>query len=145
VLLQGPTKGDCACGCGLFGTLRKRPLNHIRDCLCRQCMGKRNRSKGDSKARVARKALGLTGANTRHEEHWGGGLRVEVKAGAQVGPIWTRFRDARNQSEVQRPIGDNRPFAMVAMPDGQKSGLIIISLDDLAAFVAAIQEGQYEY
>ena len=67
-------------------------------------MGKRNRSKGDSKARVARKALGLTGANTRHEEHWGGGLRVEVKAGAQVGPIWTRFRDARNQSEVQRPI-----------------------------------------
>jgi hypothetical protein len=108
-------------------------------------MGKRNRLKGDSKARVARKALGIGGSNTRHEEHWGGGLRIEVKAGAQVGPIWTRFRDARNQSEVHRPIGDHRPFVMVAMPDGQKSGLIIISLDDLGAVAAAIQEGQREY
>jgi hypothetical protein len=144
-MLQGPTKGDCACGCGLFGTLRKNPLNHVRDCPCRRCMGKRNRLKGDSKARVARKALGIGGSNTRHEEHWGGGLRIEVKAGAQVGPIWTRFRDARNQSEVHRPIGDHRPFVMVAMPDGQKSGLIIISLDDLGAVAAAIQEGQREY
>lgn len=138
--LLGPSKGDCACGCGLYGTLRKRPLNHIRGCACPQCRGKRNRAKGDSKARQARKTLGLQGANTRHEEHWGGGVRVEVKAGAQVSPIWTRFRLAEEQSEQHRAFGDHRPFLMVAMPDGMKDGLIIARLSTIREVAAALIE-----
>ncbi len=121
-------KADCVCGCGLFGTPRKRPLGHIRGCECAQCRGKRNRSKGDAKARVARKALGLGGANTRHEEHWGGDMRVEVKAGAQIKPVFTAFLRCEIQSEQHRPIGDHRPFAMVAMPDGTKDGLVVMRL-----------------
>ena len=141
LLLQGPTKGDCACGCGLFGTLRKRPENHVRGCPCARCMGKRNRSKGDSKARKARKVLGIKGAMTRHEEHWGGGVRVEVKAGAQVNPIWTRFRLAEQQSEQHRPIGDNRPFILVAMPDDMNDGLVVMRLSQVHEVAAGLLEG----
>lgn len=142
--LLGPTKGDCACGCGLFGTLRKRPLNHIRGCTCPQCRGKRNRAKGDAKARVARKALGLKGANTRHEELWGGGIRVEVKAGAQVSPVWTRFRLAEEQSEQHRAFGDSRPFVLVAMPDGMKDGLIVTRLSTIRETAAALLEEMFD-
>ena len=129
-ILLGPIKGDCACGCGLFGTVRKKPEGHIRGCECVRCRGKRNRTKGDSKARQARKTLGIPGVMSRHEEHWGGKCRVEMKAGAQVGPIATRFDNARAQSEAARPIGDNRPFMMVAMPDGQKDGIVLMRLSD---------------
>ena len=128
--LLGPIKGDCACGCGLFGTLRKRPEGHIRGCNCAKCRGKRNRQKGDSKARQARKALGITGVNSRHEEVWGGAIRVEVKAGAQVKPVVTAFLRCEIQSEQHRPVGDTRPFMLVVMPDGAKDGFVVMRLSD---------------
>jgi hypothetical protein len=93
-------------------------------------MGKRNRAKGDSKARQARKKLGIAGVNSRHEEVWGGSCRVEMKAGKQVQPIATRFDLARAQSEAQRPIGDHRPFIMVAMPEGTSDGIVLMRLSD---------------
>jgi hypothetical protein len=56
-------------------------------------------------------------------------LRVEIKAGAQVQPIATRFELAEHQSEQQRPLGDVRPFVFVAMPDDWGSeGLVIMRL-----------------
>ena len=91
-------------------------------------MGKRNRAKGDSKARKARKALGIPGANSRHEEIWGGDIRVEVKAGAQIKPVVTAFLKCEAQSEAARPIGDHRPFMMVAMPDEWSDGLVVMRL-----------------
>lgn len=123
-------KQDCACGCGLFGTPLKRPEGHVRGCGCPRCRGKRNRAKGDSKARTARKKLGITGVNSRHEEVWGGRCRVEMKAGKQVDPIATRFNQARLQSEVARPIGDHRRFMMIAMPEGTTDGIILMRLSD---------------
>lgn len=95
-------------------------------------MGQRNRAKGDAKARKARKTLGIAGANTRHEELWGGDLRVEVKAGAQVKPVATKFFAAESQSEQHRPIGDTRPFALIAMPDGMSDGLVVMRLSAFA-------------
>lgn len=132
--LQGPRRGDCACGCGLWGTLRRRPLDHVRLCKCKQCQGKRNRSKGDRKAREARKQLGIGGANTRHEELWGGDIRVEVKAGAQIQNVFNAFLKCEQQSENHRPIGDWRPFAMIAMPDGTKDGLVIMRLSHFTQY-----------
>jgi hypothetical protein len=135
--------GDCGCGCGAYGTLKKpnragiRCVNRV--CKCRSCMGKNNRRKGDRKAATARKQLGAMGANSRHEEHWGGALRIEAKAGAQVGPILTRYLAAKNQSEAARPIGDNRPFVMAAMPD-RGPGLLVVEIDELAQIVAALLE-----
>lgn len=125
-------KTDCACGCGLFGTPRKKPEGHIRGCECPRCRGQRNRAKGDAKARKARKTLGIAGANTRHEELWGGDLRVEVKAGAQVKPVATKFYLAEAQSEQHRAFGDHRPFALIAMPDGTSDGLVVMRLSAFA-------------
>lgn len=43
--LPGPQKGDCPCGCGLFGTVRKKKmadgLNHVARCQCKRCAGSR--------------------------------------------------------------------------------------------------------
>lgn len=120
-----------ASGCPLFGTLGvvgRDGNRRIKGCGDPTARGKRNRSKGDAKARKARQALGIGGVNSRHEEHWGGAVRVEVKAGAQINPIATRYLLAEQQSEQHRAIGDNRPFMLVAMPDGMTDGLIVMKI-----------------
>lgn len=136
---------ECGCGCGIIGTLRSRPWRSgivcvKRGCSCKACTGKRSRSKGDDRARRARKALGIPGANTRHEELLGGGVRWEAKAGAQIGPMWTAFLRAWAQSEQCRPIGDHRPFVMTAAPDNTKEQLFACRLSDLPEVVAALIE-----
>lgn len=136
-------KGECegnkdkcsSTQCPLFGTLRKASRDNkqrVKNCGDAVATGKSNRRKGDSKARRARKQLGLGGANTRHEELWGGDLRVEVKSGAQVATIWTKYLLAEGQSKQQRSIGDIRPFAFIAMPDGTNEGLVIMRLSNFA-------------
>jgi len=144
----GGNTEKCSVGgdCPIYGTLGREGRDgkrRVRGCGDPTSRGKRNRTKGDSKARIARKKLGLaaTGnAGTRHEEHWGGMFRVEVKAGAQVGPIWTRFRDASNQSKASKALGDIRPFAMIAMPDGTSEGVVLMSLTEFAELTAIIAE-----
>ena len=145
-------KGDCEgnkekCnldGCPKFGTLGRPGRDgkrRIKGCNDPVARGKRNRTKGDSKARRARKKLGLSAtgnAGTRHEEHWGGLFRVEVKAGAQVGPIATRFVAAHTQSNASKSLGDVRPFAMIAMPDGMSDGIVLMTLEEFAELVALI-------
>lgn len=124
--------GPCNCGCGKEGTFRAKPWRDgtlcVTRCDCRRCLGRRVRAKGDSKARKARKALGIPGANSRHEEVWGGPVRVEVKAGAQVKPAITAFLRCEAQSELSRAIGDHRPFMAVAMPDGSNDGVVMMRL-----------------
>ena len=117
--------------CPIYGSLGKAGRDgkrRVRGCGDPRARGKRNRAKGDSKARRARKKLGIGGANTRHEEHWGGHLRIEVKAGAQVQPIATRFFAAEKQSAQAKAIGDIRPFVMVAMPDDIQDGIVLMRL-----------------
>ena len=131
-------------GCPRFGALGRPGRDgkrRIKGCGDPVARGKRNRTKGDSKARRARNKLGLSAtgnAGTRHEEHWGGLFRVEVKAGAQVGPIATRFNQARQQSEASKSLGDIRPFAMIAMPDGSSDGIVLMTLDEFAELVSLI-------
>ena len=130
-------------GCPLFGTLG-RPDRHgvrrVRGCSDPAARGRRNRTKGDSKARRARKKLGLGGHLTRHEENWGGAFRTEIKAGAQVGPIATRFVQAKSQSDAAKALGDVRPFVMVAMPDGTSKGIILMDLDEFSELVALLTD-----
>lgn len=142
-------KGPCECGvdaCGLFGTLGRPDRNgkrHVRGCKafgCRVCLGKYSRTKGDRKAATARKALNIGGVLSRHEEVWGGSLRIEVKAGAQVRPAITAFEKCAAQSEASRPIGDNRPFAAVFMPDGEKDGIVAVRLSQVYEFATAVLE-----
>jgi hypothetical protein len=152
VTLEQNRKGECegrkdkctVAGCPKFGTLGREGRDgkrRVKGCGDPVARGRRNRTKGDSKARRARKKLGLaaTGnAGTRHEEHWGGMFRVEVKAGSQVGPIATRFDAARSQSEASKALGDVRPFAMIAMPDGSNDGIVLMSLTEFAELLALI-------
>ena len=139
----GPTKGQCEgnqekCSfddCPRFGGLGRPARDgkrRVKLCGDPTARGKRNRSKGDLKARQARKALNLQGVNSRHEEHWGGPIRVEAKSGAFAKPVATKYYLARAQSEPHRPLGDNRPFVLVVMPDGSSEGLAVITVSDLA-------------
>ncbi len=140
--LLKPDPIECPCGderCDKVGRPTAR-IGHVRNCPCIRCRNKRSTVKGDRKAREARKALNIAGVNSRHEEVWGGKLRVESKAGAQVGPIATRYLAAEQQSEAQRPIGDNRPFAMLAMPDGWSDGLFLCRLSNLHEAACALLE-----
>lgn len=124
------TLGDACPKFGALGRPARDGKRRVKGCGDPVARGKRNRAKGDSKARRARKILGIAGANTRHEELWGGAFRVEIKAGAQVSPIATRFNLARTQSEQSRSIGDPRPFIMVAMPDDQTDGIVLMKLSE---------------
>lgn len=137
-MLPGPQKDFCACGCQLFGRPRTgKCAGHIRGCACPKCRGGRNRQAGLKKQRAAAKALNIPkGASMRsgQEEHWGGGVRVEVKSGKQVSPVITRFRLARDQSEVHRALGDHRPFLWVTSFDGLTLGTFVL---DQAANIAA--------
>ena len=138
-----PDKCNLANRCPLYGTLGRPARDgkrRIKGCGDPVARGKRNRAKGDSKARRARKQLGLGGVNSRHEEHWGGALRVEVKAGAQVQPIETRFAQAETQSAQARSIGDIRPFVMVAMPDGMTDGIVLMRLSQFSILLEALQD-----
>ncbi len=121
---------------------------------CRSCLGARNRRKGMRKQRMARKTLENTFqaeaakfiGQLGNEEAWHGlPVRSEIKAGAQVRPIWTRFIVAEEQSQRSRAIGDLRPFVMVAMADHTSDGLAVFRMSQfqaiLEAFVDAILEG----
>lgn len=132
--------GDGCPKFGLLGRAGRDGKRRVKGCGDPVARGKRNRAKGDAKARRARKMLGIGGANTRHEELWAGAVRVEVKSGAQIEPIATRYFAAERQSEAQRPIGDIRPFVMVAMPDGTRVGLCVLRLDVLGMFLEMIAE-----
>jgi hypothetical protein len=80
----------------------------------------------------------LGGHLTRHEENWGGVFRTEIKAGAQIGPIATRFQAAKTQSDAAKALGDVRPFIMVAMPDGSTDGIVLMSLSEFSELASLL-------
>lgn len=136
---RGKETRPWSCRRGLDSCTRKEP--------CAACRGARNRRSGMRKQREARKALqALTGAEAArfagqlgNEESWSGlPLRVEVKSGAQVSPIWTRYAAAEAQSNANHAVGDPRPFVMVAMGTRTSDGLIVCRLSQLGRVVEAV-------
>jgi hypothetical protein len=111
----------------------------VRECDCYSCRGRRNRSKGKTKQRQARKGLektfgvmaGPSQISTSHEEHWRLPVRSEVKAGGMAKTVDTFYRNTRAQADKDKAIGDVRPFLAVAMVDGSTDGLAVIRLSDL--------------
>lgn len=115
-----------------------------RVCDCASCVGRRSQKKGKLAQRETRKALRLKpqrwSSSLANEETWTAAhVRVEVKAGAQVKPIATRYVAARNQSDGAKAVGDPRPFMFLAVPDGSQA-LVVIRVDDLESVVAALLE-----
>lgn len=109
-----------------------------------------NRNKGRRKQNLARKKLKIPNTKFRsmmgHEESWLGQVRVEVKAGKQVQTLWTKFKNAKAQSDANNTsIGNNKPFIFVAMPDGTTDGMVVMELDRLEETVYALLETWDEY
>lgn len=118
-------QGDCGCGCGEYGTLKKPWRDGTacvsRKCRCRRCLGKASGKNGRTKQTKAATVLGIPRSSIHpgHEEHYGGALRIEVKSGkADTGPAFTAYLRCEAQSEASRAVGDHRPFAAVLMPCG---------------------------
>lgn len=131
---------------GLLGAAHKTTgAKRVRGCKDPTAVGARNRTKGKSKQRIARRAVGVgdsaVPAAFADEEAWGGVCRFEVKAGKQVGPIATRFLAALRQSEKSRSTTDTRPFAMVCMPDGWgANGLVIMDLETFQRTISCLED-----
>lgn len=134
-------KAQCECGldsCDLYGTLGRPDrtgLRHVRGCQCNHCRGKRNRTKGLTKQRAARKMLGVAPTSKfgdANEERWQDAhFANEVKSGKQVGPVLNWWRRVEAQVlATEADFGDRRrPVRAVAMPDGWgRDGLVVIRL-----------------
>lgn len=116
-----------------------------------QRRGSNNRRKGMRKQLEVRKAFQeITGTSWvqfhtqgGNEETWLSPLRVECKAGKQVGPLTTKFLAAEEQSEASRALGDVRPFALVAKPDGwaKHDGIFACRMADLARVIEGLVYG----
>jgi hypothetical protein len=122
-----------------------KPEKPARTETTNQRRGRINRQKGKRKQAAARRVFedifdvhASWHGKKGNEETWDHitSCRLEVKAGAQVGPMATRYLKAEKQSEAARAIGDVRPFVFVAMPDGWGSeGLFICRLSNLKEFL----------
>lgn len=130
--LPGPGKVDCPDGCGLFGRPVARRKGHVRGCICVPCRNGRNSSQGKARHRRFAKNAGIRQGfgGSSDEERWRDPFRWEIKSGKQVDPVVTRYELARAQSELTRPVGDPRPFAMGVEPSAQgRPSLVLLDAE----------------
>jgi hypothetical protein len=121
-----------------------------RSCTCYSCKGRRNRSKGKTKQRQARRGLekvfqaqaGPSQISTSHEEHWRLPVRTEVKAGGMAKTVDTFYRNTKAQSDKDKAIGDVRPFMAVAQVDGSTDGLVVIRMSHLVELFDDARKGR---
>ena len=105
-----------------------------------QRRGRINRQSGKRKQSAALRVLEAVyevqakwAGSRGNEETWHHlPVRAEIKSGAQVGPIATRYLAAEKQSEQARATGDTRPFVFIAMPAGMSDGLLVVRLSVFA-------------
>lgn len=144
VSLLKPEPEPCPCGCGKVGRPTKK-TGHPRTCVCRnKCLPGRNSRQGKAAHRKIARALGAATpgrGSSSHEESWVHPWRVEVKTGAQAGPVVTRWRLSKEQSDQSKSMGDHRPF--VAIFDTRSKGdpvLAVVELEVLQAMTLIVQE-----
>jgi hypothetical protein len=97
---------------------------------CRSCLGRRNRRKGQKAQRMARKITGIPkaafhGQLGNEENYRDPHFRWECKAGAQAGPVGTRFLASEKQADQNKAIGDMRYFAAQFVPSGWGGDCIV--------------------
>ena len=155
-------KGDCQgnrekcnlADCPKFGTLGKPARDgnrRVKGCSDPTARGKRSRTKGLSKQRVARKRLGVAPSNKfgdANEENWQDHLFAnEVKSGKQVSTVvtaWLRI-DAQVRSNESDYGSRRKPTRAILMPDDWgKEGLVIIKLSTWQELVTPAIHEYYE-
>lgn len=120
-----PTYPICPCGCGAQGTkLQLKNDRHLVGCVCRPCIGRRNRSKGQRAQAKMHRGLGGEGFTPTTEES-ARPYQIEVtimpesKTGGQVPTSFTKFittdwfRRALEQSTRAVPVGSGARPAVV--------------------------------
>lgn len=121
-----------------------------RDCTCIADRNRRNRQKGKTKQRQARRGLekafaaqaGPSVMATANEETWRLPVRVEVKAGGMAKTVDTFYRNTKAQADKDKAIGDVRSFVAVAMVDGSTDGLVVIRMSDLVQLFEEARRGR---
>ena len=104
-----------------------------------QRRGRINRAKGKRKQAWVRRQLEdwfdvhlQFSIHKQQEESWTHlPWLLECKAGSQVGPIHTRYQNARAQAEAAKAPNDERPFVYVAAPDQLNDAYLIFLVSDL--------------
>lgn len=150
----GPQKDYCACGCGVFGRLKKNGHVHMTraadsGCRCRSCLGRNNRRSGLKKQRAAQKRLGVQSSKfgDSDEERWQDPYFAnEVKSGKQCGPLLNWWRRVETQVLAnEADHGDRRrPVRAIAMPaDWGHEGLVVVRLSTWENHVAPALEEHY--
>lgn len=117
-----------------------------RSCQCRSCLSGRNHRKGHRKQDMVRKWFeDLTGTKAKfagrkgNEESWFHlPVRLEVKAGKQVGPVWTAYAKQEAQSDQAKPFGDARTFVGICAPDDMSDFLLTFRSSTFDASVRAL-------
>ena len=155
-------KGDCQgnrekCNlpaCPKFGTLGRPARDgnrRVKGCSDPTARGKRSRTKGLSKQRVARKRLGVAPSNKfgdANEENWQDAIFAnEVKSGKQISPavtVWDRIETQVRSNEAD--FGSRRkPTRAILMPDDWgKEGLVIVRLSTWEQLVKPAMQAFYE-
>jgi hypothetical protein len=126
--------------CPLLGSLlkpNKDGKRRIKNCGDPVARGVRARRKGKRAQRAVANKLGIpTGIEGGNEETWRSALRIEVKQGRQVQAAVTAYKRTRDQSELVRFVGDNRPFMGVVVNEGLE--VCLVALDDLEDVAHAV-------
>lgn len=147
--MPGPIKQECPCGCGTYGTPRKKQWQdglggHVKGCPCKRCVGGRQR--GRSRVRenkVARLTGGtrepLSGALSGVDGR--SGLTVwEETANVAINRGLFKWWDGKGtQEKVHRMMllsGVRRAF-IASRPATEGPSLVVMLLEDWADLVQA--------
>lgn len=103
---------------------------------------------GLQKQERARKLLKVPdrdfGASNMDEELWNSAVQFEVKSGKQVDKIASVFFRIEEQTEQKlkttKGATNDKPFAMICMPNGTGDGLLVTRLSELEKVVSGLLE-----
>lgn len=83
-------------------------------------------------------------ASNMDEELWNSEVQFEVKAGKQVDKVASLFFRIEEQTEqkINNTKGktNDKPFAMICMPNGTGDGLLVTRISDLERLVEGLQK-----
>jgi hypothetical protein len=126
--LPWPGYPSCPCGCGSVGLkLQLRHDGHLVGCVCRACIGRRNRKAGKASERRRHKRLGGVGWTPNDELMHSYSINVTTsdKTGRQVPKQFVSFiesewlRKALLTAEKKIPVGsDAMPSVWLEPPRG---------------------------
>jgi hypothetical protein len=144
--LPGPLKDECACGCGTFGTVRRKTMNdglqHVNRCPCVRCKSSRYKKNASARERrIANRVAGerevlsgaLSGVDGRAGLHvWEETSNVAITRGFES---WINGKGV--QSKIARLMGQRGVYRHLILSTGRgnrvKPAWVVTPYEDWAA------------